>query len=52
MTLESYWLENYPYYDSRVIIFARTMFIRLATGDDVINKFYNSIAMLSWNKAL
>ena len=32
MTLESYWLENCPYYDSMVIIYAQKMFIRLATG--------------------
>ena len=25
------WLENYPYYDSRVVIYARKMFLRLAT---------------------
>ena len=32
MTLQLSWLENSPYYDSRVIIYARKMFIRLATG--------------------
>ena len=26
------WLENCPYYDSRVVIYARKMFIRLAIG--------------------
>ena len=29
--LESYWQENCPYYDSRVVIYARKMFIKLAT---------------------
>ena len=32
MTLELYWLENCPYFDSRFVIYARKMFIRLATG--------------------
>ena len=32
MTLELYWLEKCPYYDSRVVIYVRKMFIRLATG--------------------
>ena len=32
MTLESYWLEHCPYYDSRVVIYAHKMFIRLAAG--------------------
>ena len=31
-TLESYWLENGPYYDSRVVIYAHKMFIRMATN--------------------
>ena len=44
MTLESYWLENCPYYDPRVVIYACKMFIRLPTGADLIkilqHKFY------------
>ena len=32
MTLVSCWLKNCPYYDSRVVIYAPKMFIRLATG--------------------
>ena len=32
MTIESYRLENCPYYNSRVIIDTRKMFIRLAIG--------------------
>ena len=32
MTLESYLIENCPYYDFRVVIYADKMFIRLATG--------------------
>ena len=31
MTLELYWLQNCPYYDSTVEIYDRKMFIRLAT---------------------
>ena len=29
------WLENTPYYDPRVVIYERKMFIRLATGEDL-----------------
>ena len=29
---DSTWLENTPYYDSRVVIYDRRGFIRLATG--------------------
>ena len=32
MTLELYWLQICPYYDSRVVIYDRKMFIRMATG--------------------
>ena len=32
--LESYWLQICPYYDSRVVIYYRKMFIRLATGNN------------------
>ena len=32
MTLESYLTENTPYYDPRVVIYERKMFIRLTTG--------------------
>ena len=32
MTLELYWIQNCPYYNSRVVIYDRKMFIRLATG--------------------
>ena len=35
MTLEAYWLENCPYYDSRVVINASKMFKRLATGHEI-----------------
>ena len=35
MTLESNWLDKCPYYNSRVLIYPRKMFIRLATGQDV-----------------
>ena len=31
MTLESYWLENCLYYDSRVVIYEHKLFIRLTT---------------------
>ena len=31
MTLESYLTGKYPYYDPRVVIYERKMFIRLAT---------------------
>ena len=31
-TQESYWQENCSYYDSRVVIYTRKIFIRLATG--------------------
>ena len=30
------WLEITPYYDSRVVIYERKMFIRLATGDGAV----------------
>ena len=36
MTLELYWLENCPYCNSRVVIYACKMFIRLATAVNVI----------------
>ena len=36
MTLESYWLQICPYYNSRVVIYDRKMFIRLATGCGII----------------
>ena len=45
MTLQLSWLENSPYYDSRVIIYARKMFIRLAAGVE-------TVTALQWNKAL
>ena len=35
-------------YEARVVIYERKMFIRLATGVDVINKFKNSIAKLKY----
>ena len=35
MTLELYWLENSPYYDPRVVIYTRQMFIRLANGHEI-----------------
>ena len=36
--LESCWLQICPYYDSRVVINDRKMFIRLATEVDFMNK--------------
>ena len=35
-TLESYWLQNCTYYDSRVVIYDRKMFIRLDTDLNLI----------------
>ena len=47
MTLELYWLENCPYYDSRVIIYACIMFIRLAPGADPARFLAKIYAMLT-----
>ena len=51
MTLESYWLENCPYYDPRVVIYDRKMFMRLATGHTDYGQ-QNPIIIVGRNLAL
>ena len=49
MTLESYWLENCPYYYSSVVINARKMFIRLTNGNDTCGQFYEDSTSIDYN---